>query len=96
MNYNLCFFIGYIPDAFYNKFKILSLSKSIFAWLVLLAFSSHLIYRMTNRETTLPFEDLETLFSNTKKILLAFRGSIIYYYLNVNIENYLYKFTFFD
>ncbi|CAL1673901.1 unnamed protein product [Lasius platythorax] len=73
---------GYIPDAFHNKFKILSLSKSIFAWLILLAFSSHLIYRMTNREPTLPFKDVDTLFSNTKKILLAFRGSIIYYYLH--------------
>jgi len=92
---NLCFFIGYIPDAFYNKFKILSISKSIFAWLVLLAFSSHLIYRMTIKETTLPFNDLDTLFSNTKRILLAFRGSNIYYYLHVNIENNLHKFTFF-
>ncbi|XP_072759176.1 uncharacterized protein [Anoplolepis gracilipes] len=73
---------GYIPDAFQNKFKILSLSKIIFAWLVLLAFSSHLIYRMTNREPTLPFKDVDTLFSNTKKTLLAFRGSIIYYYLH--------------
>ncbi|KAL6446371.1 hypothetical protein ACFW04_001153 [Cataglyphis niger] len=73
---------GYIPDSFYHKFKILSLSKSIFAWLILLAFSSHLIYRMTNKEMTLPFKDIDTFFSNTKKTLLAFRGSMIYYYLN--------------
>ncbi|GAB1860040.1 Glutamate receptor 1-like [Camponotus japonicus] len=78
---------GYIPDAFYNKFKILSISKSIFAWLVLLAFSSHLIYRMTIKETTLPFNDLDTLFSNTKRILLAFRGSNIYYYLHDKYAN---------
>lgn len=88
MSYNCASFTGYIPDAFHNKNKILSLSKSLFAWLILLAFSSHLIYRMTNRDPRLPFDDVDTLFSNTKKILLAFRGSIIYYYLHVNIENY--------
>ncbi|XP_025263452.1 uncharacterized protein LOC112637613 [Camponotus floridanus] len=93
---------GYIPDAFYNKFKILSISKSIFAWLVLLAFSSHLIYRMTVKETILPFKDVDTLFSNTKKILLAFRGSIIYYDLNnkygnnVNGKNLLERVQFID
>ncbi|XP_025073478.1 glutamate receptor 1-like [Pogonomyrmex barbatus] len=73
---------GYIPDSFYNKFKILSLSKSIFAWLILLAFSSHLIYRMTNKQMTLPFTDLQTLFNNTKYILLAFRGSFSFEALN--------------
>ncbi|XP_077273110.1 glutamate receptor ionotropic, kainate glr-3-like isoform X1 [Temnothorax americanus] len=69
---------GYVPDAFYNKFKILSLSKSIFAWLILLAFNSQLIYRMTNREMTLPFKDVESVINNTKYILLAWRNSIFY------------------
>ncbi|XP_024889032.1 uncharacterized protein LOC112465629 [Temnothorax curvispinosus] len=69
---------GYVPDAFYNKFKILSLSKSIFAWLILLAFSSQLIYRMTNREMTLPFKDVDSLINNTKYILLVWRNSIFY------------------
>ncbi|EZA52819.1 hypothetical protein DMN91_002220 [Ooceraea biroi] len=69
---------GYIPDAFYNKFKILSLSKSIFAWLVMLSFNSNLIYRMTNRESLLSFNDLDTLFNNTKYTLLVFRGSSFY------------------
>nr|XP_012224427.1 PREDICTED: uncharacterized protein LOC105673398 [Linepithema humile] len=78
---------GYIPDAYHNKFKILSLSKSIFAWLVLLAFSSHLIYRMTNRETTLPFTDIETLFNSTKYVLLAFRGSFLFNYLHNKYGN---------
>ncbi|XP_071557009.1 glutamate receptor ionotropic, kainate glr-3-like [Temnothorax nylanderi] len=81
---------GYIPDAFYNKFKILSLSKSIFAWLILLAFSSQLIYRMTNREMTLPFKDVESLINNTKYILLAFRHTFLYNSLNVSVEDYLY------
>lgn len=49
---------------------------------------------MTNRDPTLAFKDVDTLFSNTNKILLAFRGSIIYYYLHVNIKNYLYRFAF--
>ncbi|XP_011706807.1 PREDICTED: uncharacterized protein LOC105461984 [Wasmannia auropunctata] len=69
---------GYVPDDFYNKFKILSLSKSIFAWLVLLAFSSHLIYRMANRKLMLPFHDVDSLINNTKYILLAFRGIFLY------------------
>ncbi|KYM88788.1 hypothetical protein ALC53_02553 [Atta colombica] len=66
---------GYIPNAFYNKFKILTLSKTLFAWLTLLAFSSHLIYRMTYREQMLSFEDIDSLFNNTKYFLLVYRGS---------------------
>ncbi|XP_024889043.1 uncharacterized protein LOC112465635 [Temnothorax curvispinosus] len=73
---------GYVPDAFYNKFKILSLSKSIFAWLILLAFSSQLIYRMTNRNLTLAFKDVESLINNTKYTLLAFRSTFLYNSLN--------------
>ncbi|XP_039315003.1 uncharacterized protein LOC120359819 [Solenopsis invicta] len=74
------------PEAFYNKFRILSLSKSIFAWLILLAFSSHLIYRMTNRQLMLPFNDVESLIKNTHYTLLAFRGSFLYNYFRVNIR----------
>ncbi|XP_011069076.1 PREDICTED: uncharacterized protein LOC105154957 [Acromyrmex echinatior] len=66
---------GYIPNVFYSKFKILTLSKTIFAWLTLLAFSSHLIYRMTYREQMLSFQDIDSLFNNTKYILLVYRGS---------------------
>ncbi|KAH0949368.1 hypothetical protein HN011_000740 [Eciton burchellii] len=72
---------GYIPDAFYNQFKILSFSKSIFAWLLMLAFSSNLIYRMANRKLMLPFTDIDSLFNNTKYTLLIFRGSYFYNYL---------------
>ncbi|XP_036149635.1 glutamate receptor 1-like [Monomorium pharaonis] len=66
------------PEAFYNKFKILSISKSIFAWLILSAFSSNLIYRMTNRELILPFHDIDSLINNTKYVLLVFRGTSLY------------------
>ncbi|XP_028047002.2 glutamate receptor 1 [Monomorium pharaonis] len=66
------------PEAFYNKFKILSISKSIFAWLILSAFSSNLIYRMTNRELILPFHDIDSLINNTKYVLLMFRGTLLY------------------
>ncbi|XP_011871309.1 PREDICTED: glutamate receptor 2-like [Vollenhovia emeryi] len=72
---------GHIPDAYYNKFKILSISKSIFAWLILLAFSSHLIYIMTNKKMELPFKDIESLINNTKYVLLADRGTFLYNYL---------------
>ncbi|KYM99095.1 putative glutamate receptor [Cyphomyrmex costatus] len=73
---------GCIPNTFYNKFKILTFSKSIFAWLTLLAFSSHLIYRMTYREQMLPFKDIDSLINNTKYILLMYRGSPLAYSFN--------------
>ncbi|XP_066587301.1 uncharacterized protein [Prorops nasuta] len=69
---------GYIPEAFYNKFKILSLSKSVFAWLLLIAFNSHLIYRMTYRIVTPPFDDFQSLLNKTKYKVTAFKGSMIY------------------
>ncbi|KYN22207.1 putative glutamate receptor, partial [Trachymyrmex cornetzi] len=78
---------GYIPNAFYSKFKILTLSKTIFAWLTLLAFSSHLIYRMTYREQTLSFNDIDSLFNNTKYILLVYRGSSVVSSLNITYGN---------
>ncbi|KAG5342852.1 GLRK protein, partial [Acromyrmex charruanus] len=68
---------GYIPNAFYSKFKILTLSKTIFAWLTLLAFSSHLIYRMTYREQMLSFKDIDSLFNNTQYILLFTYGDLV-------------------
>ncbi|KAG7200755.1 hypothetical protein KM043_001301 [Ampulex compressa] len=68
---------GYIPTGFYNKYKILSLSKTVFCWLIFLTFSSHLIYRMTNRIMLPPFSDLETLMNSTKYNLLAFSGSMV-------------------
>ncbi|XP_018313472.1 uncharacterized protein [Mycetomoellerius zeteki] len=77
---------GYIPNAFYNKFKILTLSKTIFAWLILLAFSSHLIYRMTYREQMLSFQDVESLFNNTKYILLFTYGSLVDEYSSARIN----------
>ncbi|KAL0117723.1 hypothetical protein PUN28_008848 [Cardiocondyla obscurior] len=73
---------GDTPVAFYNKFKILSFSKSVFAWFILLAFSSNLIFRMTNRQFILPFTDIESLINNTKYTLLAFRGSFMYSYMH--------------
>ncbi|KAK2577946.1 hypothetical protein KPH14_012255 [Odynerus spinipes] len=69
---------GYLPTNYHKKFKILSISKSIFSWLVFLTFSAHLIYRMTNKRVVPPFEDIESLFEDTDYTILAFRGSMIF------------------
>ncbi|XP_076681468.1 glutamate receptor ionotropic, kainate glr-3-like [Andrena cerasifolii] len=68
---------GYLPSTFHNQNKILSFSKSMFAWLILLSFSSNLIYRMTYQTVTPPFTSLETLLNKTNYKLLAFKGSMV-------------------
>ncbi|XP_043681304.1 glutamate receptor ionotropic, delta-2-like [Vespula pensylvanica] len=77
---------GYLPTEYLDKFKILSTSKNIFSWLIFLTFSSHLIYRMTNREVIPPFKDLTDLLSNTNYIVLSFRGSMVYESFEKQIE----------
>ncbi|XP_047366643.1 glutamate receptor ionotropic, kainate glr-3-like isoform X2 [Vespa velutina] len=69
---------GYLPSDYFDKFKILSTSKNIFSWLIFLTFSSHLIYRMTNREVIPPFNNFDDLLSNTNYIILSFRGSMVH------------------
>ncbi|XP_076231236.1 glutamate receptor ionotropic, kainate glr-3-like [Calliopsis andreniformis] len=77
---------GYLPEDFHKQNRILSLSKSVFAWLVLLTFSSNLIYRMAHRTMTPPFTDFSTLMNKTKYDVLTFRGSTIYEFLKNSIE----------
>ncbi|XP_046829237.1 glutamate receptor ionotropic, kainate glr-3-like [Vespa crabro] len=77
---------GYLPSDYFDKFKILSTSKNIFSWLIFLTFSSHLIYRMTNRELIPPFKDFNDLLSNTNYIILSFRGSMVHESFEVYIE----------
>ncbi|XP_076625150.1 glutamate receptor ionotropic, kainate glr-3-like [Colletes latitarsis] len=77
---------GYVPDALYDQNKILSISKSTFAWLILLSFSSNLIYQMANRIVTLPFNNLDTLINKTKYDVLVFRGSMIYEFVEKRVH----------
>lgn len=76
--FKLPFHTGYIPQEFYDRFKILSLSKSIFAWLMSIAYSSQLIYRMANRTFRLPFTDMKSLFNQTSYKLVISSGSMVY------------------
>ncbi|XP_039314706.1 uncharacterized protein LOC120359773 [Solenopsis invicta] len=79
------------PETFYNKFRILSLSKSIFAWLILLVFSSHLIYHVTNKHMILSFNNVESLIRNTQYTLLVFHGSLLYNYFREKYETLIDK-----
>ncbi|CAK9824027.1 Glutamate receptor ionotropic, kainate glr-3 [Anthophora retusa] len=78
---------GYLPGSFHSQNRILSFSKSIFSWLIILTFSSNLIYRMTNRTMMPPFTSLETLLNKTKYNILVFKGAIIYELMKNAIEN---------
>lgn len=98
---SLCLiFSGYLPRGFCDQSKILSTSKFLFAWLMLLVFSSSLIYRMTNRTMTPPFVDFDTLLRQSKYNVVIFEGSITYELVKVlgqisNSYSALYKSNFF-
>ncbi|XP_053985413.1 glutamate receptor ionotropic, kainate glr-3-like [Hylaeus volcanicus] len=80
---------GHIPNSYHSQIKILSLSKSVFAWLILLSFSSDLIYQMTNRVMTLPFKNFDTLLKKTNYDVLVFKGSMIYEFVKAGVERSL-------
>ncbi|KZC07988.1 hypothetical protein WN55_09051 [Dufourea novaeangliae] len=75
---------GYIPDAFHRHSKILTISKIIFAWLILLNFSSNLIIRMKNRTFHPSFNDLHDLMNTSDYIILSLNGSMWYEFLKVH------------
>ncbi|XP_068985008.1 glutamate receptor ionotropic, kainate glr-3-like [Bombus flavifrons] len=82
---------GYLPRGFCDQSKILSTSKFVFAWLMLLVFSSSLIYRMTNRTMTSPFVDFDTLLKQSKYNVLIFEGSTIYEFVKNAIHLPMYE-----
>ncbi|XP_060828637.1 probable glutamate receptor [Bombus pascuorum] len=82
---------GYLPQGFCDQSKILSTSKFLFAWLMLLIFSSSLIYRMTNRTMTPPFVDFNTLINQSKYDVLIFEGSTIYELVKNAIHSSVYN-----
>lgn len=77
---------GYLPLAFHNQNKPLSISKSIFAWLILLTFGANLIYRMAHRTMIPPFTSFDTLLNETKYDVLVFKGSVIYEFVKVSVN----------
>lgn len=77
---------GFIPDSLYHRTKILGLSKKMFAWLLLIVMSSHLISYMTNRKLQLPFNDIDTMFNSTTYNIAIFNGSMVYSKFKVNIQ----------
>ena len=68
---------GSIPDNVYTRFKILSLCKSFFSWMIFIALSAHSISRMMNRTLIPPFNDLESVIKNTDYEIKAFEGSMV-------------------
>ncbi|XP_017763138.1 PREDICTED: glutamate receptor 3.2-like [Eufriesea mexicana] len=84
---------GYLPLAFHNQNKALSISKSIFAWLILLTFGVNLIYRMAHRTVIPPFTSFDTLLNKTKYDVLVFKGSVIYEFVKNTSHNQLTEFN---
>lgn len=56
---------GSIPDTLDRRCKIFGLSKKVFAWLLLIVLSSHVISHMTNVKLQPPFDDLESLLNKS-------------------------------
>ncbi|XP_012287599.1 uncharacterized protein LOC105703649 [Orussus abietinus] len=69
---------GNVLPALKRKSKALDVTISFFAWLILLAFSSHLISNMTNRTFIPPFTDLESLTKSTKYNVIIPGGTFPY------------------
>ncbi|OAD53154.1 Tyrosine-protein kinase transmembrane receptor Ror, partial [Eufriesea mexicana] len=86
-------YLGYLPLAFHNQNKALSISKSIFAWLILLTFGVNLIYRMAHRTVIPPFTSFDTLLNKTKYDVLVFKGSVIYEFVKNTSHNQLTEFN---
>ncbi|XP_043268888.1 glutamate receptor ionotropic, NMDA 1-like [Venturia canescens] len=69
---------GFIPDSLYRRTKILGFSKKMFAYLLLMTISSHLISWTTNQKVYPPFHDFGSMFNSTTYDIVIFTGSIIY------------------
>nr|UEN71275.1 ionotropic receptor 6 [Gregopimpla kuwanae] len=63
-------------DSIASGSKILSLTISVFCWLILIGYSSHLIYSMTEETLDAPFDNLDTLFESTNFHIAVLHGSV--------------------
>ncbi|XP_014231845.1 uncharacterized protein LOC106655802 [Trichogramma pretiosum] len=79
---------GGVPAGLHDKSRLVYLSTSLFAWVVLIAFSSHAILLLTSRRFVPPFADLRGLLRGSQYAVLAFNGSMVHQEFRGLVQRY--------
>ncbi|KAL7302170.1 hypothetical protein TKK_0005393 [Trichogramma kaykai] len=79
---------GGVPAGLHDKSRIVYISTSLFAWVVLIAFSSHAIILLMSRRFVPPFADLRGLLRGSEYTVLAFNGSMVHQEFRGLVQRY--------
>ncbi|CAB0044614.1 unnamed protein product [Trichogramma brassicae] len=79
---------GGVPAGLHDKSRLVYISTSLFAWVVLIAFSSHAIILLMSERFVPPFADLRGLLRGTQYAVLAFNGSMVHQEFRGLVQRY--------